>query len=71
VISKNSAVNAAAAEWSLPWHALLRTLASGVGADLPGHSALFIKPMNVQSVAVSANTWLQRAHFRASIQARP
>jgi hypothetical protein len=47
--------------WSLPWHALQRNLARGIGADAVGHSAATLKGANVPSVAVSANSWLSRA----------
>jgi hypothetical protein len=60
---KNLRINEAGAAWSLPWHALLRDLASGLGGD---------KPIKVQGVAVPASSWLQRAQFRtAAVQARP
>jgi hypothetical protein len=52
--------------WSLPWHALQRNLAKGISGDVVGHSALALKTLNVQSVAVSANSWLSRARHRAA-----
>jgi hypothetical protein len=72
VIVKNLRMNEVGAAWSLPWHALLRDLASGLGEDVPVRSAPFGMPMKVQGVDVSASSWLQRAQFReAVVQARP
>ena len=66
MITKETATDDAGAAWSLPWHALLRNLASGLGGEAPVHSA---RP--VKSLTVSANSWLQRAQFRAAaVQAR-
>jgi len=47
--------------WSLPWHALQRDLASGLGADVPGRSGRLLRVANVQSVTVSANSWLSNS----------
>jgi hypothetical protein len=47
--------------WSLPWHALQKDLASGLGTDMLGHSGRSLKAVAVQHVAVSANSWLSRA----------
>ena len=47
--------------WSLPWHALQRSLALGVAPDA---SASSTKAVNVPSVANPANSWLSRAQRR-------
>jgi hypothetical protein len=41
--------------WSLPWHALQRNLALGLGGDAILHYAATVKTVNVQSAAVGAN----------------
>jgi hypothetical protein len=41
--------------WSLPWHALQRSLAAGLETAV-----------NLQNVAASANSWLSRAGRRPS-----
>jgi hypothetical protein len=52
--------------WSLPWHALQRDLALGLGGDAIAHSAVTVKAVNVQSAAVGANSWLGRARLRVA-----
>jgi hypothetical protein len=52
--------------WSLPWHALQRNLALGLGGNAAGHSAPALKSASVQNVAVSANSWLSRARRQAA-----
>lgn len=51
--------------WSLPWHALHRNLALGLGADSVDHAIAALKAVKVHSVTVSANSWLSRARCRA------
>jgi hypothetical protein len=46
--------------WSLPWHALQRSLASGLETAV-----------NLHSVAASANSWLSRAGRRAPPRGLP
>ena len=52
--------------WSLPWHALLRDLALGLGGDENVHSAVTVKAVNVQSAAVGTDSWLGRALLLAA-----
>ena len=52
--------------WNLPWHALQRTLALGLGGDAPAHGGSANKAVNVQSATVYANSWLGRARMRAA-----
>ena len=52
--------------WSLPWHALQRDLALGLGGDAPAHAGARIKAVTVQSATVHANSWLGRARLRAA-----
>jgi hypothetical protein len=68
--------------WSLPWHDLQRNLAQNMGGNAMGHvtatpravNALEVvstlKGAHVESVAVSANSWLRRAQRRAAAPAR-
>ena len=58
--------------WSLPWHALQRNLALGLGGDaiLHYHYAATVKAVNVQSAAAGANSWLGRARLRVAPLAR-
>jgi hypothetical protein len=58
--------------WSLPWHALQRNLANGIGGDAIVHFAGSVRAVNVASPA--ANSWLGRARRQEaplSRQARP
>jgi hypothetical protein len=50
--------------WSLPWHALQRNLAKGIGADAIVYSAAIVTALSVQSAAVAATSWLGRARLR-------
>jgi len=62
--------------WNRPWHALQKNLAAGLGGDLLESAAPFVKAadvrgiaqtqgrVNVQGVAVSANSWLSRVQHR-------
>jgi hypothetical protein len=52
--------------WNLPWHALQRNLAMGLSGDAAAQTAATLKPLCVQSVAVSATTWLSRARRLAA-----
>ena len=52
--------------WSLPWHALQRDLALGLGGNAIVHSAVTVKAVSVQSAAVGANSWLGRALLRVT-----
>ena len=58
--------------WSLPWHALQRNLALGLGGDAPAADATVkavgatIKAVNVQSTAAHSSSWLGRARLRAA-----
>ena len=52
--------------WSLPWHALQRNLALGLGGDAIIYSAATVKAVNVQSAAIPANSWLGRARLRVA-----
>jgi hypothetical protein len=68
--------------WSLPWHALQRNLAQNMGGNAIGHATVTpgavhalkivstLKAVHVESVAVSANSWLRRAQRRAATPAR-
>jgi hypothetical protein len=68
--------------WSLPWHDLQRNLAQNMGGNAVGHAAATLravdtlkvvstlKGVHVESVAVSANSWLRRAQRRAAAPAR-
>jgi hypothetical protein len=68
--------------WSLPWHALQRNLAQNMGGNVIGHATAALrtvdalkvvstlKGVHVESVAVSANSWLRRAQRRAGAPAR-
>lgn len=46
--------------WNLPWHALQKDLALGLGTDKPG------RPVG----SVSAISWLSRARLRAAPRAQ-
>jgi hypothetical protein len=50
--------------WSLPWHALQRNLANGIGGDAIVHFAAAFRADNVSSAA--ANSWLGRARLRVA-----
>jgi hypothetical protein len=52
--------------WSLPWHALQRTLALGLGGDAPAHTGATVTAVNVQSATAYANSWLGRARLRVA-----
>ena len=66
--------------WSLPWHALQRNLAQSMGGSAPDRAAPravnavevvnSLKVFRVESVAVSANSWLRRAQRRVQPPAR-
>ena len=59
--------------WSLPWHALQRNLALGLGGNAPARSTATkavgatIKAVNAQSTfSIYANSWLGRARLRVA-----
>jgi hypothetical protein len=52
--------------WSLPWHALQRKLALALVRSAVGHSTSSLKFLSVQSVALSANSWLSRARHQVA-----
>ena len=52
--------------WHLPWHALQKDLALGLGSDPLRPAASPVKSLNVQSAAVVAHSWLGRARLRAA-----
>jgi hypothetical protein len=52
--------------WSLPWHALQRNLALGLGGDALAHGGGALKAANVQDFTVYANSWLGRARLRVA-----
>jgi hypothetical protein len=68
--------------WSLPWQALQRNLAQDMGGNALGHATPTPRAVNalkvvstlevvqVESGAVSANSWLRRAQRRAAAPAR-
>jgi hypothetical protein len=47
--------------WSLPWHALHRSLALELVADAVGHSVPRLQHFQVPGAALCTNTWLSRA----------
>jgi hypothetical protein len=51
--------------WSLPWHALQRTLARGVGADAATYSPPGCRFPDARSKAAEAASWLVRARIAA------
>jgi hypothetical protein len=53
--------------WSLPWHALQRNLALGLGGAAIIHSVATVKAVNVQNTAIAANSWLGRARLRVAL----
>ena len=52
--------------WSLPWHALQKNLALGLGDDARGSAAPVapLKTVKAQCVAASTSSWLRRAQCR-------
>jgi len=57
--------------WSLPWHALQRNLALGLGGEAIVHSPVTVQAVTVQSAAVGANSWLGRALLRVTPLPQP
>jgi hypothetical protein len=51
--------------WSLPWHALQRTLAHRVIGDVARQYEVSRGPERAWSAAIGPNSWLVRAHNRA------
>ncbi len=52
--------------WSLPWHALQRSLARDIGADAASYCAPARKAANARPLALPANSWLSRVQHRPS-----
>ena len=52
--------------WSLPWHALQRNLALGLGGGAPAHAGTALRAADVQGSGVCANSWLGRARLRVA-----
>ncbi len=52
-------------QWHLPWHALQKDLALGLGTDPLMPPVLPAKPVNAQSAAAATLSWLGRARLRA------
>jgi len=50
--------------WNLPWQALQKDLALGLGADALGPSAAADRPLK-PSAAAATISWLSRARLRA------
>jgi len=46
--------------WSLPWHALQRNLARGIGEAAMGTPVPALKAASLRSFAISTNSWLSR-----------
>jgi len=52
--------------WHLPWHALQKDLALGLGADPLRLRLPAVKSANMQVTAVVPHSWLGRALLRAA-----
>jgi hypothetical protein len=50
--------------WSLPWHALQRSLAETFGAE-PTVAVAKPRPLNPQNISLSTGNWLVRARVGA------
>jgi hypothetical protein len=66
-------MNQLSEQWHLPWHALQKDLALGLGADPLKPPVLAAKSVSVQSAASATLSWLGRARLRAAppVQPRP
>jgi hypothetical protein len=53
-------------QWHLPWHALQKDLALGLGTDSLLPPVLAAKSVNVTSAAAATLSWLGRARLRAA-----
>lgn len=53
-------------QWHLPWHALQKDLALGLGGDSLVPPALAARSVNLQSGAAATLSWLGRARLRAA-----
>jgi hypothetical protein len=51
--------------WSLPWHAMQRRLAKGVGAEAAARTATNPRDAGARVAAAPASSWLARALSRA------
>lgn len=52
--------------WSLPWHALQRTLANGLGAEAAIYSPAGRRGAEAPSLAAEAGSWLSRGGVEAA-----
>jgi len=50
--------------WSLPWHALQRSLANGFGAEAHGSAAPGAKSFGFAATASTGGSWLARARLQ-------
>jgi hypothetical protein len=55
--------------WNLPWHALQKSLANGLGEERVDGSIPAIGSVCAQSAAVAALSWLGRARLRVARRA--
>jgi hypothetical protein len=51
--------------WSLPWHALQRSLARGICVEAAADCAATLEGLKVQRATHPAGSWLGRARRRA------
>ncbi len=56
--------------WSLPWHALQRNLALGLGGNAAGHSHSGAKIFSVQGIAMPPSSWLSRVRRQEALPPR-
>jgi hypothetical protein len=52
--------------WNLPWHALQRNLAMGIGGDAAGEPGNFRGSAFKAVATVAGNSWLGRARLRVT-----
>jgi hypothetical protein len=57
--------------WGLSWRAFQKDLALTLGGESIAHSAVKVNAVNVQGVAVDANSWLGRARLQVAGLAQP
>ncbi len=57
--------------WSLPWHALQRTVARGVGVEAASYSPPGHRSPNARFKTAEAVSWLKRARIGAPQPAAP
>lgn len=58
-------------QWNLPWHALQKDLALGLGADPLEPPVLAAKSVYMQSPASASVSWLGRARLRVAPPSQP